>query len=85
MTLINLRQQIDEIDTELVALLGKRQVISDEIGKVKKMNDLPVTDELREEHALQLRSELAEKHGLTAEEADRFFRAIFAISKKRQA
>jgi len=84
MTLIPLRQQIDEIDMELIRLLARRQAVSTEIGKVKKMNDVPVTDPAREEEALRMRGEFAEQHGLTTEEAEQFFQVIFEMSKGRQ-
>ena len=60
MTLIPLRQQIDEIDMELIRLLARRQAVSTEIGKVKKMNDVPVTDPAREEEALRIIQQIAD-------------------------
>ncbi|MDR2585173.1 MAG: chorismate mutase [Prevotellaceae bacterium] len=41
-TLDKLRGQIDEIDTELIELLSRRMNISEQIGKVKKENDVAI-------------------------------------------
>jgi chorismate mutase len=40
----NFRQQIDQIDKEILFLFAKRFEISEAIGKIKKENNLPILD-----------------------------------------
>ncbi len=41
------RDQIDQIDAELFSLLGRRMTISEEIGRVKKANDVAILQSSR--------------------------------------
>jgi len=45
-----LRDQIDELDGELVALLGQRFAVTRQIGALKASADLPSRDVARESH-----------------------------------
>lgn len=51
-----LRNQIDEIDQQLLQLLAKRLDVSKKIGDYKKNNGLPVKDIKREELIIEKRS-----------------------------
>ena len=42
-----LRMRIDEYDTKLIQVLGKRMRIADEIGRLKKENNVAVLQNLR--------------------------------------
>ena len=42
-----LRKQIDEIDNSIVILLAKRMEIVKKVGKLKKVNNLPLLDNKR--------------------------------------
>ena len=46
------RQQIDEIDGELLSLFVRRMEVSEQIAAYKKAHDLPVRDRAREEEKL---------------------------------
>jgi chorismate mutase len=59
--LMQLRQQIDEIDNELLAILSKRMRISREIGQYKKEHNMPVLQTSRYDEILGNRSAQAEK------------------------
>jgi len=59
--LMQLRQQIDEIDNELLAILSKRMRISREIGQYKKEHNMPVLQTSRYDEILGNRSSQAEK------------------------
>ncbi len=48
MTLETLRKQIDEINSDLLHLLSKREEISRQIGQLKKERELPIFDRERE-------------------------------------
>ena len=47
-----LRKKIDSIEDKLIALLNERAEYVLEIGKIKRKQDLPVTDSKREEEIL---------------------------------
>ena len=48
-----LRRRIDEVDGEIVFFLGERAKICKEIGIVKKDQELPIKDEVRESDVLK--------------------------------
>ena len=60
MELSNYRQEIDEIDGRLVELLKKRLAVSEEIGRFKAENRLPIYDPQREREKLAELALLAE-------------------------
>ncbi len=47
--LLEYRQEIEEIDSQLIELLSKRMKLSSKIGEYKRCNGLPVYDPKREE------------------------------------
>lgn len=53
MDLNSIRQEIDQIDQELVALLEKRMVCVGQIVKYKEQKGLPVLDQEREREVLE--------------------------------
>ena len=53
MDLDSIRQEIDQIDQELVALLEKRMVCVGQIVEYKKQKELPVLDQGREREVLE--------------------------------
>ncbi|MDR1561857.1 MAG: bifunctional 3-deoxy-7-phosphoheptulonate synthase/chorismate mutase type II [Dysgonamonadaceae bacterium] len=59
--LMQLRQQIDEIDAELLSILSKRMRISREIGQYKKEHNMPVLQTVRYDEILADRIAQAEK------------------------
>jgi chorismate mutase / prephenate dehydrogenase len=65
MLLKTLRHQIDAIDSELVALFGKRVAISREIGRIKKQKNLPILDPSREDEIKTNVRKLAVEHGIS--------------------
>lgn len=67
-----LRQKIDLIEDELIALLNKRTTFVVEIGKIKKELGLPITDSKREEMIL---NRVAQKN--PGNLSDEFLRDIF--------
>ncbi|MCL2081738.1 MAG: chorismate mutase [Oscillospiraceae bacterium] len=73
MDLQELRKQIDGIDNELVALLGRRMDTSAEIAKHKKANALPVYDPARE------RQKLYDLSGKAGEGRGTYISALYSI------
>jgi chorismate mutase len=48
------RDRIDELDLELIRLLNERAHCAIEIGKIKRLRDLPIYDPRREENVIRL-------------------------------
>ena len=59
MDLSQLRNEIDEIDDELVPLLLKRMDVSRRVAEYKVANNIPVLHEKREQEVLDLVAESA--------------------------
>ncbi|GHT75505.1 cytochrome c4 [Bacteroidia bacterium] len=63
-SLNELRQQIDQIDDELLAILAKRMRVSQEIGQYKKEHNMPVLQTVRYDEILDKRIKQAESMGM---------------------
>ena len=53
-----LRDEIDDIDKQIVTLIEKRMKISVKVGKFKKENDMPIFDAKRENEVIEKKIEL---------------------------
>jgi chorismate mutase len=80
----NLRAQIDVADNHLIDLLAKRMRISDEIGKVKKDQNVSVLQTKRWNEILGNMVLEGEQHGLSEEFILRLFKAVHQESINHQ-
>ncbi len=83
MSLDLLRNQIDQIDEQLVALFEKRMETAKEIALEKKRNNLPVTDAQRERDVLTKRVDSLENKQFSGE-LIQLFEQIMMLSKHYQ-
>lgn len=83
MELSELRQSIDELDRELIALLESRMDVASGIAAYKRAHGLPVLDASRE--AQKLASVRAQCRPETADGIADIFRAVMAASRAHQA
>ena len=83
MQLQQLRQRIDRIDRQLLALLNRRAAAAVRIGSLKKRQGLPVVDSRREE-ALLRRLVQANRGPLSHTFVRRIFREILRHSRGLQ-
>ena len=82
MDLTKLREELDQIDSELTQLFIKRMNISARIAEYKKQNNMPVLDNVRE---LEILNRVANTVGDKLETyARRLFSTIFDLSKSYQ-
>jgi chorismate mutase len=79
-----LRQQIDEIDNELLSILAKRMRVSKEIGQYKKEHNMPVLQTRRYDEILEKRISEAEKMGMGSEFMKIILEAIHEESIRQQ-
>lgn len=81
MSLQTLRKEIDQINHELIRLLGKRLKLAKEIAKVKKQEHLPVLDSNREAAIREEIRSLAKEHGLSPSIIEDIFQLILDYTK----
>ncbi|WP_406682747.1 bifunctional 3-deoxy-7-phosphoheptulonate synthase/chorismate mutase type II [Seonamhaeicola sp. MEBiC1930] len=80
----NLRAQIDVVDHEIIELLGKRMVVSDGIGKLKKEKNLAVLQSKRWNEILGRMVLEGQEHGLSEEFILKMFKAVHQESINHQ-
>ena len=78
-----LRQEIDVIDRQLVALFEQRMAVTRNGGLYKLANGIPVLDRSREEQVLASKTALLEDKTLSRDVTE-LFEAIMAISRRQQ-
>ena len=83
MELSELRTQIDEIDSKIVALFSERMNIAANIAEYKRQNDLPVLDSKREQEKLQALAALAPEGMEDYTKA--LYERIFELSREHQS
>ncbi len=79
-----LRQQIDEIDNELIEVLSKRMRVSREIGQFKKEHRMPVLQAGRYDDIMQSRVKLAQEMGMSGDFMKTVLAAIHEESVRQQ-
>jgi len=62
--LIQFREQIDRIDSEIVRLLAQRFEVVREVGEYKKQNNLPPLQPGRWQEVLESKKQLARESGI---------------------
>lgn len=79
-----LRQQIDQIDNDLLEALSKRMRISHEIGQYKKEHSMPVVQTGRYDDILNSRAAAAEELGMNGDFMKTVYQAIHEESVRQQ-
>ena len=79
-----LRQQIDQIDNDLLEALSKRMRISREIGQYKKEHSMPVVQTGRYDDILNSRAAAAEEFGMNGDFMKTVYQAIHEESVRQQ-
>jgi chorismate mutase len=83
-TIEELRSQIDKIDDKIVELLEKRMHISEQIGKIKKENNIAVLQAKRWHQIITQRIQEGKDKGLSEEFIETIFKAIHEESINHQ-
>ncbi|SFC85733.1 bifunctional chorismate mutase/prephenate dehydrogenase [Pseudoalteromonas denitrificans] len=79
-----LRSEIDECDTELVAILAKRNRITEQVGKIKRSLGAPVYIPERESQLLAARRTQAELQGVSGDLIEDILRRMMRESYQNQ-
>ncbi len=79
-----LRGQINQIDDEIIQLLGNRMKVAEKIGQYKKENNITILQTNRWNEILERSVKKGEKVGLTKEFIVKYFDAVHLESINRQ-
>jgi chorismate mutase len=79
-----LRQQINQLDDELMQILGQRMKVSEKIGQYKKENDITILQTNRWNSILERAFLKGEKLGLSKEFITKYFDAVHMESINHQ-
>ncbi|HMU09423.1 MAG TPA: chorismate mutase [Ferruginibacter sp.] len=82
--LTTLREQINQVDDELLTLLGQRMKLSDKIGQYKKDNNITILQTNRWNDILERAFKKGEVLGLTKEFIVKYFDAVHMESIQHQ-
>lgn len=80
-SLLEVRNEIDNINDEMLELFLRRMKCSEEVVRIKMLDGTPIFNKKRENEILE---EVAEKSGEMANHSVAFFSSLMAISKYRQ-
>jgi chorismate mutase / prephenate dehydrogenase len=84
MTLEQLRQQLDQLDGELMTLIARRQSIAREVAAAKRATGYPTRDYQRERDVILGVRQRAEKLGLPGDLAEKVLRLLIRSSLTTQ-
>ncbi|MET0340374.1 MAG: bifunctional chorismate mutase/prephenate dehydrogenase [Polyangiales bacterium] len=84
-SLAALRAQIDQVDSELIALLAQRMAIVTELARSKRQEGARVRDPVREREVIESRRKQAAAHALSPDVIESLFRLIMWASREYQS
>jgi chorismate mutase/prephenate dehydratase len=84
MSMENLRQQVDELDTRIIKLIAERMAVTRNIGREKMAAGKPVEDIAREQAVLERVRGLARNECLNPVEIAKIYQRIFFACKEVQ-
>ncbi|WP_255191134.1 chorismate mutase [Natronobeatus ordinarius] len=79
-----LREEIQEIDRDIVELIARRTYVADSIAQVKEAEGLPTTDEKQEERVMDRAGENAEQFDVDSNLVKAIFRLLIELNKVEQ-
>jgi len=84
MSLEELREEIRDIDQEIVELVARRTYVADTIAQVKEDRDLPTTDESQEAAVMERAGENADQFDVDRNLVKAIFRLLIELNKASQ-
>ncbi len=81
MSLDELREGIDRVDSEIIRLIAERLKIAGAIGSEKETLGLPITDEAREKAVMEKVRSLAHKKGMSEDGIENLYKEIIKLTK----
>lgn len=80
----SVRRQLDDLDRQLVEILGRRFETGNEAARLKRALGVPIHDAAREEQVVNRAMDWARSAGLPEEEVSDLFRRLISISRGAQ-
>ncbi len=80
----NYRQQINQLDQELVKVIADREQLSLKVGEYKKARNMPVYAPEREAKLKEKHTQMAEEAGVSPDLINNIFEQIMANSRALQ-
>lgn len=84
MSLDELRDEIEEIDAEIVESIARRTYVVESIAEVKKERGMEIHDPEREEQVLERVAERAEALDVDPDDVREVFELLMEMSKREQ-
>ena len=84
MTLDELREEIEQIDRELVELIAQRTYVATAVADVKEERGLPTTDEQQDDAVMDRAGENARRFDVDANLVKAIFRLLIELNKVEQ-
>lgn len=84
MTLDQLRQELDQLDGQIIALMARRQAIAREVAAAKRATGAPTRDYQREREVILGVRRRAEQQGLSGDLAEKVLRLLIRSSLTTQ-
>jgi len=84
MSLEELREEIREIDRDIVELIARRTYVADTIATVKAEEGMATTDEDQEQAVMDRAGENAERFGVESNLVKAIFRLLIELNKIEQ-
>ena len=83
-TLEDLRQRVNDLDRQLIALVGERKAVSEEVARVKRATGKPTRDYEREREVIMGVRAMAEERGVSPALAEQLLRLLIRSSLATQ-
>jgi chorismate mutase / prephenate dehydrogenase len=83
-TLEDLRQRVNDLDRQLIALVAERKAVSEEVARVKRSTGKPTRDYEREREVIMGVRAMAEERGVSPELAEQLLRLLIRSSLTTQ-
>ncbi|MFT3742099.1 MAG: chorismate mutase [Gammaproteobacteria bacterium] len=83
--LITLREQVQNLDRQILELLARRKALVIQIGHLKSAQNMPIFDAQREQTLIKEYQNLAEQYQLSESFIAQLFQHIFAYAREVQS
>ncbi len=82
--LARLREEIEQIDRQIIELVVQRARLAEEAGTAKRVAGLPLLDPVREARVMETAAEHARQAGIPDADVKQIFRLLITIARKSQ-
>ncbi|WGI17987.1 chorismate mutase [Methanonatronarchaeum sp. AMET-Sl] len=84
MKLEEIRNEIEEIDQEIINLIHKRTAMAGDIAKIKDKNDIPIRDDQQNKKVISRATEMAVEKGIDTGSVKKIFETLIEMNIEKQ-